>query len=103
MRLAENTFICFYLQYLKIKVWGQRGSVKSVDLANLPESLGYAENAVEALKLVIQHDFVLGYVYLNSELKDQARIAIENVLRKSQEDLIFLIDFVTKWNHVILE
>ena len=75
-----------------VKVWGQRGNVKSVNLVNLVnllKTLVNAENAVEALKLVIQHDFVLYYVYFNPELKDQARTAIENVLRKSQEDFVF--------------
>ena len=86
MRLAENTFICFYLQYLKIKLWETKIS-ENYNINDLPSSLTYCESALAALKLVIQYDFVLDYVSLHSEWKSQAKIAIEKILKRSEEDL----------------
>ncbi len=51
-------------------------TAENVTIKNLEEGLIYSDSAINALKLVLRHDFIIEYALANSELRNQIKIAI---------------------------
>lgn len=75
----------------------------NITIDSLETGLAYCDSAISALKLILHHDFIVEYTVSNSGYRNQVKIAVENVLRRSSEDLAVLIRFVDKWNYLIVE
>jgi hypothetical protein len=46
------------------------------------------------MKIIFSYDFIIGYVLMHSEIKNQAKIITSNILKLTSEDLSFLIKFI---------
>ncbi len=63
------------MEYLREKVWKMR-TAENISIKNLEEGLIYSDSAINALKLVLRHDFIIEYALANSESRNQIKIAI---------------------------